>query len=162
QPGTLLTNAHVLGMLQPDAPPPESVEIVMDSGEKSERVVPAKIITVDQTSDLAVLRVLSDASGSLPPPLDVGRARKLLETQQVFIFGFPLGEGLGKNITVSNSSVSSLRKDAEGNLAKLQVNGGMHPGNSGGPVVDGRGRVVGVAVSVIKNTQIHFAIPGET
>src|SRR5262249_56882230 len=64
-------------------------------------------------------------------------------------------------ITISTSSVASLRKDAEGNLAKLQVNGGMHRGNSGGPVVDGRGRVVGVAVSIVENTQLHFAIPGE-
>jgi S1-C subfamily serine protease len=161
QPGTLLTNAHVVGMLQPDSPPPERVEIVLDSGEKSERALPAKVVTVDQTSDLAVLRVEADDARSLPPPLDVGRAGKLLETQQVFIFGFPGGEGIGKDITVSTSSVSSLRKDAEGKLAKLQVNGGMHPGNSGGPVVDGRGRVVGVAVSGILNTQLNFAIPGE-
>jgi hypothetical protein len=44
----------------------------------------------------------------------------------------------------------------------VQVNGGMQPGNSGGPVVDNRGRVVGVAVSIIRNTQINFAIPGES
>jgi S1-C subfamily serine protease len=161
QPGTVLTNAHVVGMLQPDSPPPERLEIVLESGEKTERVLAAKIVTVDQTSDLAVLRADAEDAKPLPPPLDVGRAGKLLETQQVFIFGFPLGEGLGKNITVSTSSVSSLRKDAEGNLAKLQVNGGMHHGNSGGPVVDGRGRVVGVAVSGIANTQLNFAIPGE-
>ena len=37
----------------------------------------------------------------------------------------------------------------------------MHPGNSGGPVTDGKGQVVGVAVSGIRGTQLHFAIPGE-
>ena len=37
----------------------------------------------------------------------------------------------------------------------------MNPGNSGGPVVDADGHVVGVAVSVIRGTAINFAIPGE-
>src|SRR4029079_19297050 len=59
------------------------------------------------------------------------------------------------------SSVSSLRRDKQGSIKQDQVAGGMHPGNSGGPVVDSQGRVVGVAVSVLRNTQINFAIPGE-
>jgi S1-C subfamily serine protease len=37
----------------------------------------------------------------------------------------------------------------------------MHPGNSGGPVVDAAGKLVGVAVSGIKGTAIHFAIPAD-
>jgi hypothetical protein len=68
---------------------------------------------------------------------------------------------LGKNITVSTSAVSSLRKDADGLLEQVQVNGGMNPGNSGGPVVDAAGRVVGVAVAGIPGTQINFAVPGD-
>lgn len=162
EPGTLLTNAHVVGMLHADAPPPEKVEVVLNSGERDERVYPASLVTVDQTSDLAVLRVTAEDGKALPAPLDIGLARRLRETQQVFIFGFPFGEQLGKNITVSPSAVSSLRKDAEGKLAKVQVNGGMNPGNSGGPVVDGNGKVIGVAVSGILNTQVNFAIPAET
>jgi hypothetical protein len=43
----------------------------------------------------------------------------------------------------------------------VQVNGGMDPGNSGGPVVDNNGHVVGVAVAVIEGRQINFAIPGD-
>jgi hypothetical protein len=53
-----------------------------------------------------------------------------------------------------------LRKE-NGILTRVQVNGGMHPGNSGGPVVNGKGQVVGVAVAIIRGTQINFAIPGE-
>jgi S1-C subfamily serine protease len=162
EPGTLLTNAHVVGMLHADAAPPEKVEVVLNSGERDERVYPGTLVTVDQNSDLAVLRVTPENGKTLPAPLDIGLARRLRETQQVFIFGFPFGEQLGKNITVSPSAVSSLRKDAEGKLAKVQVNGGMNPGNSGGPVVDGNGKVVGVAVSGIANTQLNFAIPAET
>src|SRR5262249_44743110 len=100
------------------------------------------------------------AGNALPAPLEVRSARNLVETQRVFVFGFPLGDRLGKEITVRESSVASLRKD-NGVLTKVQVHGGMDPGNSGGPVVDARGDVVGVAVSGILRTQINFAVPGD-
>jgi hypothetical protein len=79
----------------------------------------------------------------------------------VYVFGFPFGATLGPNITVSDSSISSLRKSPDGIVTQIQVNGGMNPGNSGGPLVDTRGVVVGVAVSIIRGTQINFAIPGD-
>ena len=160
----MLTNAHVIGMLHADEPPPQRIDVVLQSGEKEEKTLPGRIVTVDRTSDLAVLSVDFRAGGLAGPPasLAVASAAALRETQQVFVFGFPFGEGLGKNITVSTSSVSSLRKDKDGALTQVQVNGGMNPGNSGGPVVDAGGNVVGVAVAIIRNTQINFAIPGDT
>jgi S1-C subfamily serine protease len=159
-PGIVLTNAHVLGMLQIDGRQPTAVEVVINSGEPDEVRMAGKILGVDRASDLAVLRVDGDAS-KLPPPLRVDTAARLVETQKVYIFGFPLGSNLGKNITVSASSVSSLRRGDDGELSQVQVNGGMHPGNSGGPVTDTRGVVVGVSVAGIPGTQINFAIPGQ-
>jgi predicted Zn finger-like uncharacterized protein len=160
----LLTNAHVLGMLNPDADRPKSIEVILDSGEKSERKFGAQILAVDRDSDLAVLRVIfkpDQTSGTIPKPLEVRPAKDLVETQELYVFGFPLGAQLGKEITVNKTSVASFRKDAHGELDKVQVHGGMNPGNSGGPVVDSDGHVVGVAVSVIRGTAINFAIPGE-
>ena len=158
EPGVVLTNAHVLGMFKADSRRPSKVELILRGGEKGERTLPAKILGVDVGSDLAVLRAEGE---DLPPPLEVVPADDLLETQAVYVFGFPFGSTLGKAITVSTSSVSSLRRDKAGALQRVQVNGGMNPGNSGGPVVDVQGRVVGVAVSMIGRTQINFAIPGE-
>ncbi len=97
----------------------------------------------------------------LPPPLEVVPADDLLETQAAYVFGFPLGSSLGRAITLNTSSVSSLRRNNAGVLQRVQVKGGMNPGNSGGPVVDGQGRVVGVAVSGIGRTPIKFAVPSE-
>lgn len=160
EPGVVMTNAHVLGMLLPDAPPPKEVDVVLHSGEANEEKLTGTVLAVDRTNDLAVLRVPGDAS-RLPSPLPVDSAEKLVETQNVYIFGFPLGAELGKNITVSESSVSSLRRDGSGALHLLQVNGGIHQGNSGGPVTDARGAVVGVSVSIIRGTQINFAVPAD-
>jgi S1-C subfamily serine protease len=157
-PGLVLTNAHVLGMLSPDSRRPARVEIVYRSGLPGERTFQGEILGVDRSSDLAVLRVTGDA---LPTPLDVRSAKDLTETQTVYIVGYPFGDALGKNVTISTSSVSSLRTDAFGTLRQVQVNGGMHPGNSGGPVVNSSGEVVGVAVSGIRATQINFAVPGD-
>ncbi len=160
----VLTNAHVVGMLQPDAPAPKNVEVVLNSGEGDEATFNAEVLAVDRISDLAVLKISPTAkskNAKLPEALAIAGGASLQETQQVYVFGFPLGEGLGKNITVSQSSVSSLRKTPEGELDQIQVNGGMHHGNSGGPVVDAAGNIVGVAVAGIEGTTINFAVPAE-
>lgn len=159
----VLTNAHVIGMLSPDSPPPKKIEIVMNSGEPNEAVFGGEILAVDRKSDLSVLKLVRNdktKTTALPEPLAVA-GYPIQETQVVFIAGFPLGESLGKNITVAGSSVSSLRKTPEGEMDQVQVNGGMHPGNSGGPVVDAAGNIVGVSVSGIRGTQLNFAIPSE-
>src|SRR5262249_28231193 len=111
----------------------------------------------DRVNDLALVRVkLQDQ----PAPLKIKSASSLRETQAVYVFGFPLGNSLGKSVTISPSSVSSLRKQG-GVIIKGQVHGGMQPGNSGGPVVDAWGAVVGVSVSMVSNTQINFAVPAD-
>ena len=158
EPNVVLTNAHVLGMLRPEGRPPQRIDVTVHSGQEDERTLAGQLLGVDRSTDLAVLRVTGK---DLPEPLQVVSARDLTETQTVYVFGFPFGKELGKEITVSSSSVSSLRHDANHILQKVQVNGGMHPGNSGGPVVDAQGRVVGVAVSGIRQTQINFAVPGD-
>jgi S1-C subfamily serine protease len=160
EPGIIMTNAHVLGMLRADSLPPRKVSVVVHSGEPEEFKLDGSVLGVDRSNDLAVLRV-DPVAGRLPTPLLVDSATRLIETQKVYVFGFPLGAQLGKNITVTDTSITSLRRDSSGALEQVQVNGGMHPGNSGGPVTDTRGVVVGVSVAIIRGTQISFAIPGD-
>ncbi len=157
--GLVFTNAHVLGMLKGSSTVPSKVDVVVHSGEKEEFTRQGRVLGVDRECDLGILRI-DDAAG-LPEPLPVDSTRNLSELQEVYIFGFPFGSTLGKNITVSKSSISSLRKDADGTVQQVQVLGGMNPGNSGGPVVDSRGVVIGVSVAIIQGTQINFAVPGE-
>ncbi len=158
--GLVFTNAHVLGMLSASSGAPKSVEIVVNSGEASQFKRNGRVLGVDRENDLGVLRVEGDIA-SLPEPLAVDTSRSLAELVPVYIFGFPFGKSLGENITITESKVSSLRKSADGVVYQVQVNGGMHPGNSGGPVVDTRGVVVGVSVAIIVGTTINFAVPGE-
>ena len=155
----VITNAHVVGMLRSNSWP-RRVEVVIHSGEDDEKKLPGMLIGLDRQNDLAVLRVQGDLS-RLPSPLPIASATELVETQKVYIFGFPFGAQLGKNITVSESSISSLRRGDDGVLKQVQVNGGMNPGNSGGPVTDARGAVIGVSVAGISGTLINFAVPAD-
>lgn len=151
----IVTNSHVLGLLGAASRLPQRIEAVIDSGEAASKTVNAKFLGADVDADLALLKV---EGPDLPEPLSFGATADLGETHDVLIFGFPFGKELGKSITVTKSSVTSLRKE-NGQLKDIQVNGGMHPGNSGGPVINQRGEVVGVAVRVVTGTTINFAIP---
>jgi S1-C subfamily serine protease len=154
----ILTNAHVVGMLAPHSRNPRSVDVFINSGQAGEKKLTALVKGVDRGADLAVLDV--GTPDGMPEPLQVAGSDTLGDLQKLWVFGFPLGKRLGKEITIRDTSVSSLRKK-NGLVDKIQVNGGMDPGNSGGPVVDANGQVVGVSVSGIPGRQINFAIPGE-
>jgi hypothetical protein len=55
--------------------------------------------------------------------------------------------------------VSSLRRNAEGALVAVQIDGDVNPGNSRGPVVDGKGRLVGLTTARVRDTHIGLALP---
>jgi predicted Zn finger-like uncharacterized protein len=157
-PNLVVTNAHVVGMLEPGTGPPNTIDVVVNSGQKEEKTYKGKLIGLDRTSDLAVIDI--GVKEGLPKPLKVRTATSVQELDEVYVFGFPLGERLGKEITIRDTSVSSLRK-RNGMLDRIQTKGGMDPGNSGGPVVDTNGHVVGVAVAIIVGREIQFAVPSD-
>lgn len=159
EPGLIITNAHVVGMLRPSDPPPNKIEVTLNSGEANAKELTARVVAVDRVNDLAALRV--EPSGStLPPPFSLYPSSQLIETQSVFVAGFPRVSELGTSLSVGTGSIAALRKDA-GRMRKVQVNGNMQPGNSGGPVFDTHGRVVGVSASILGQTGINFAVPTE-
>lgn len=162
----VVTNAHVVGALRDEEGGPRAIELIFNSGEgENEYHYGGELLAVDREHDLALVRpFLLDvgARQAIPEGLTIPKKPDLSLLQKLFVFGYPLGEELGTEITVSETSISSLRKDPEtGKMQKIQVKGGMNPGNSGGPVVDVKGNVVGVAVSIIRGTDLNFAIHGE-
>jgi predicted Zn finger-like uncharacterized protein len=157
EPGIVLTNAHVIGMLEPGTEKPDKVEVSVNHGQQNERKFQAEIMGVDRSHDLAVLKI---PAAGLPPCLEVKASQELHETQPVWICGYPLGNKVGKEVTIGPASVTALRKE-RGRLDRVQIQGAMRPGNSGGPVVDKEGNVVGVSVEIIVGTLINFAVPAE-
>ena len=156
KPGIVITNAHVLGMLSKQSKEPQEVTVVVNSGQTTETQLKGKVVGVDRVNDLGVVKV---DGADVPAPLPIETQREPFETQKVYALGFPLGVQLGKDITISETSITSLRNFDTGTLQQIQVNGGLHSGNSGGPLVSTEGKVIGVAVSAIRGTQLNFAIP---
>jgi S1-C subfamily serine protease len=100
----------------------------------------------------------------LPRPVEFRETPDRVETMPVYTFGYPFGEALSTShgnpaITVGRASVSSIRRDDFGRLVAVQIDGALNPGNSGGPVVDVKGRLIGVAVSTIRRAHIGQVIP---
>jgi hypothetical protein len=158
------TNNHVIdpaeGLQRPTLKP--TITVVFNSGGKNEQSVTGEVVAADPQYDLAILKVVNVTNP--PPAIELGESTKLTETMPLFILGFPLGEFLATNkgnpaVTVGKGSVASLRNDEHGELTMVQVDGDMTPGNSGGPVVDSQGRLVGVTAATIRTRRIGFAIP---
>ena len=102
----------------------------------------------DASRDLALLKVTGQKD--LPKPVDFSHKPNYVELMPVFIFGFPFGDMLAGNkgnpaITISPGSVGSIGLDQKDEMPEVRLNGALNPGNSGGPVVDAQGRLVGVS-----------------
>jgi predicted Zn finger-like uncharacterized protein len=159
EPGIVLTNAHVVDMLEPGSVEPESITVSIHSGLPDQKDLKAKVLAVDQKADLAVLRI--DPAG-LPPPLIVKSSTGLVSTQLVYICGFPRGKIVSNSVTILPGQVASLSHDPKtGVLDKVVMTSDMQPGNSGGPVVNDTGEVVGVNVDALRGTRINRAVPGD-
>ncbi len=141
----------------------QGLQVVFNSGTKNEWLAAGRVVARDPERDLACIQFAIPKGRDLPEPMNpVGV--KASETMPVYVCGFPFGESLaegGKNpeISIGPASVSSVRSDERGEIKSVQINGSLNPGNSGGPVVNVDGRLVGVAVTTIVGSGLGFAVP---
>ena len=129
-PGLLVTNQHVIAGCS-------SVEVIAADGRRTGSVVDA-----DAQIDLALLRVtgIKGATARLRNPRDVRLG------ESVMVFGFPLTGALSSDGNFTSGLVSALRglRDAAG---EMQITAPIQPGNSGGPLMDASGLIIGVVQS---------------
>lgn len=156
--GIIVTNFHVL---EPAKGKVRNITCAFHSGTPDELVLLADVIGQDETQDLAFLKVKSE---KLPVSINLEDEASVFETSVVLTAGFPFGEELGSGgkrplVTITKGSVSSVRRGDDNRITIVQVDGGIHPGNSGGPVLTEQGRLVGVAFAKLRGTNIGFAIP---
>ncbi len=162
QTAYLATNNHVISPIRGQAGVRPSIMVVLRCGARGERKLPAEIVAASPESDLAILKITGVPD--LPAPIDVLKDTEPVETMPVYVFGFPFGTGLAAgrgnlSVVVGKGSVSSIRTDGDGRVSVVLIDGALNPGNSGGPVVDTQGRLVGIAVASIQGANIGFVIP---
>lgn len=138
--GALITNNHVVA---------ECGQMRISDGHEG---IPAKIVAVDPQRDLALLRAPHSADA-----IAVFRSDKIGLGENVVVVGFPLSGLLSSSPIVTSGIVSALA-GMHDNARELQISAPIQPGNSGGPLFDGTGRIAGVVVATLDTVRLARAI----
>jgi S1-C subfamily serine protease len=154
QDGHILTNYHVIkGATQ--------LVVTLHDGKQFD----ATLVGHDVANDIAILKI--DPKGHPLCPVQAGRSDKLKVGQRVFALGSPLG--LEQTMTVGivsslNRTLPSLSKRTMKSI--IQIDAALNRGNSGGPLMNSRGEMIGmntaIASRIGENSGIGFAIPSAT
>jgi serine protease Do len=143
RPDRAVTNAHVA------CAGDERIRMRLKDG----REFASRTVTWEKRRDLAVIEV----PGATVKPLEVGDSTTLAPGDPLVLVGNPMG----LDFTVHEARVSSVGRNLLGN-AYVQVNGDVNPGNSGGPLLNGRGEVVGIVSMKVTGAEgIGLALPIE-
>ncbi len=151
QRGHIVTNAHVVRG-------EGTITIEFASGVSA----PAELVAADPYTDIAVLRVSGMNGGLFPLNRATGEAAR--QGQQVFAFGSPFGF----KHSMSQGIVSGLGRDPRGAVTDggftnfIQTDAAVNPGNSGGPLVDSRGRVVGMNIAIATGRDTDGTMEGQS
>ena len=143
--GVVITNAHVVQNAR-------AVEVGLADG----RTLRGQVLGLDRSIDIAVVRV----QGQNLPAAPVGDSDRLEVGQAAIAIGNPLG----LERTVTSGVVSAVNRNPRGIALDglIQTDAAISPGNSGGPLVDSRGRVIGINTAVLAGagaSGLGFAVP---
>lgn len=142
--GYILTNNHVVDNSN-------GIFVTMTDGKEHK----AKIIGVDARTDIALLKI--DAENLKPLP--IGDSDKIRKGQWVLAIGSPFG----LDSTVTAGIVSAINRDTGDYLPFIQTDVAVNPGNSGGPLINLQGQVVGINSQIVSRSGgfmgISLAIP---
>jgi len=127
--GYVITNNHVIEGCQ---------DVVVHTKQKD---VPMRVITYDTQNDLALLK--GDFTPSAVFPLSTARPELL---QDIYVAGYPFGINISTSVKVTKGIISSLTGIGN-NFSNIQIDAALQSGNSGGPILDDMGNLVGVAVA---------------
>jgi S1-C subfamily serine protease len=150
--GHILTNNHVIEDAQ-------AIQVTLQNGKE----YTAELVGADKAQDVAVLKI--DAPQDELFPIPIGTSDNLRVGQRVYTLGNPFGlEGTLTTGIISNLN-RTLPSRVEGREMKsiIQTDAAMNPGNSGGPLLDTSGRLIGMNMAIAsksgQSAGLGFAIP---
>lgn len=146
--GYIVTNNHVVQNAQ-------SLLVILSDGTKMD----AKLVGTDSLADLAVIKV----DGAVPAVATLGDSSALQPGQTAIAIGSPLGDFRG---TVTVGVISALNRQVGTMQGLIQTDAAINNGNSGGPLINSLGQVIGINTLVVRSTNegnvaegLGFAIP---
>lgn len=147
--GYLVTNYHVID---------DATQIVVQGINDNLVEYKAELISVDKNNDLALIKINDNrfkGYGEIPYSIkellcDVG--------SDIFVLGFPLTNYMGREVKLTSGIISS-KSGYQGDVSTYQISAPIQPGNSGGPLFDIDGNIVGIVNSGIRNADnVGYAI----
>ncbi len=146
--GYIITNNHVIEGQK-------SLQVIFSDGSKAD----ATIVGADSIADIAVIKV----DGNVPAVAPLGDSNALEPGQAAIAIGSPLGDYRG---TVTVGVVSGLNRRVGRQQGLIQTDAAINNGNSGGPLINTLGQVIGINTLVVRSTNdgnvaegLGFAIP---
>ncbi len=164
----IVTNQHVVNQCKK-----------ITVGDSMTTQIPADLIASDKRNDLAILKTVSMEMASsdtksfirklkmeIGPIVSGGlmRSDDVVGGEEIFVAGFPLANQISDSLKLSDGIVSST-KGYENDVSKFEITSVVRKGNSGGPIYDSKGNIVGVVVeqvNVSRSDNVNFAIKGST
>lgn len=149
--GYIITNHHVVE---------DAIKITVTTHDGSEYT--AELVGSDENTDIAVIKIA--ASGLIPA--EFGDSASVIVGEAALVVGNPLGSTFAETLTTGViSSTARTITINQSTMTLIQTDAAVNPGNSGGPLANSRGQVVGVVNAKISRDDVEgigFAIPSNT
>lgn len=148
--GYVATNLHVVK---------NSKNVYVISNDGSQSRLSATIELVDENNDICILKVPGLARALNAVRIPYGFEDTTNKTgESVFCMGYPLTKVMGNEIKVTNGIISSVT-GYQGDVSSYQISAPAQPGNSGGPLFNSRGNVIGIVNAKIENAEnVSYAV----
>ena len=154
QEGYIATNYHVI----------EDATVVQANFTRNGKVesYQVKVVTVDPQNDLAIIKI-DDPSFKNVSQIPYGLLSRTIDTgSEVFALGYPMADIMGNEVKFTDGKISS-KSGIQGDARVYQISVPIQPGNSGGPLFDMKGNVVGITSSGLnrdyfKSENVNYAI----
>lgn len=133
--GFIVTNNHVINGAK-------TITIKGINGN-FQKAYTASVVTVDKNNDLAIIQINDPAfKGISKIPYNISSKTSEVGSS-VFVLGYPLRNSMGDEIKLTNGIISS-KSGYQGDITCYQISAPLQPGNSGGPLFDSKGNLIGV------------------
>ncbi|HOS84072.1 MAG TPA: trypsin-like peptidase domain-containing protein [Bacteroidales bacterium] len=133
--GLIVTNNHVIEGAK-------TIKVRGINGDFS-RAYSAKLITTDKNNDLAIIKIDDYSFSSLGNVPYIVKSSGSNVGENIFVLGYPLRASMGDEIKLTNGIISS-KTGFQGDVTSYQISAPVQPGNSGGPLFDSQGYLIGI------------------
>lgn len=133
--GYIATNFHVVDGA-------ETITVKGINGEYGSSFE-ASVVSLDHANDLAILKVNSTLINFPNPPYAIESSKLVKKGENIYALGYPRKDVMGEELKVTNGIINS-KSGYKGSVSQFQFSAAVQPGNSGGPLINSAGNIIGI------------------